>query len=60
MFAEGITLAIKQRGCFNNPCHNNAECRDKVNGEFECVCPSAFTGSLCETSLKAKLGRYLW
>ncbi|KAK7579954.1 hypothetical protein V9T40_000583 [Parthenolecanium corni] len=49
--AEGITSAIKQRGCASNPCAHNAQCKDRSNGEFQCICPPAFTGILCEISV---------
>lgn len=50
-FTEEITSAIKQRGCASNPCAHNAQCKDKSNGEFQCICPPAFTGMFCEISV---------
>lgn len=50
-FTEEITSAIKQRGCASNPCAHNAQCKDRSNGEFQCICPTAFTGMFCEISV---------
>lgn len=34
--------------CESQPCLNGGECIDQV-ANFTCVCPAAFTGTLCET-----------
>lgn len=34
--------------CESQPCLNEGECMDLV-ANFTCVCPAAFTGTLCET-----------
>ncbi len=52
LLAEGITLAIKQRGCASSPCRNNAECVDKPNGQYLCVCSAMYNGTVCENFIK--------
>ena len=34
--------------CVPNQCLNGATC-EEVTDDFNCVCPSAFTGDLCQT-----------
>lgn len=34
--------------CQPQPCLNGAECVDQV-ANFTCLCPTGFTGGLCET-----------
>lgn len=34
--------------CESQPCLNGAECVDQV-ANFTCLCPTSFTGALCET-----------
>jgi len=36
--------------CNPNPCQNNGACQNDFN-KYSCVCPSGFTGALCETEL---------
>lgn len=36
--------------CSSNPCRNGGTCVDKVNA-YQCICPSGFTGSNCETNI---------
>ena len=33
--------------CASNPCKNEAQCNDKVNG-FECQCAAGYSGTNCE------------
>lgn len=34
--------------CDSSPCLNNGTCQD-LYGEFNCYCPSGFTGKMCQT-----------
>ncbi|GFU48833.1 hypothetical protein NPIL_612961, partial [Nephila pilipes] len=34
--------------CTENPCKNGGTCKDVKNG-FECVCPSPYSGKICDT-----------
>jgi hypothetical protein len=36
--------------CESNPCSNGGTCLDRV-GEFQCICPSGYAGSRCETQV---------
>jgi len=36
--------------CESDPCHNNAECKDKIDG-YSCECKEGYTGLLCETGI---------
>lgn len=33
--------------CANSPCRNGGECVDLI-GNFKCICPVGYSGSLCE------------
>ena len=36
--------------CESNPCSNGGTCLDRV-GEVQCICPSGYAGSRCETQV---------
>lgn len=42
-------LAPTQDPCQNNPCQNGGTCQVSTIGNYTCLCPSNFTGAICES-----------
>uniref|UniRef100_A0A8C5N809 Sushi, nidogen and EGF-like domain-containing protein 1 n=1 Tax=Gouania willdenowi TaxID=441366 RepID=A0A8C5N809_GOUWI len=51
---SGRRCQIDINECESQPCLNGAQCTDQVNG-FTCTCPSAFTGTFCDTGEPSQL-----
>ena len=47
---HGVFVDIDE--CESNPCPENSECEDDVNG-YECICDDGWTGPDCETGIYA-------
>ncbi|XP_038052649.1 protein crumbs-like isoform X2 [Patiria miniata] len=44
---EGRHCEKRASPCVSNPCHNGGSCED-LEGEYQCICSSEFTGPRCE------------
>ena len=50
VFSMFVLLWIGADPCASQPCLNGATCRPNGISGYQCICPSGYTGSRCETS----------
>jgi hypothetical protein len=51
-YNKSLSNEIKDTPCSSNPCFNNSICQTGPNGAFLCVCPSGYSGPLCQNCKK--------
>lgn len=51
-----LTVLSKCEPCYAEPCQNNANCRSRTDGSYECVCFPGYHGKDCEHVIDACYG----
>ncbi|CAF2149828.1 unnamed protein product [Rotaria magnacalcarata] len=47
--ADGI--CVEESPCHSSPCYSNATCYNLKGGHYRCICPSTYTGVLCDVDI---------